>query len=123
MATIESPGLIGGSATGRVVSYSLNWSNGRQYASVTIACAAGDGASGDVIVGDAEGSVFGAYARVEVSVFNAYDDQIGAYQSGAEVPETTITITPQSPPAVDFEQEISFPISGSVAIPKQVTLT
>tara|TARA_R110002049_G_scaffold304427_3_gene499616 strand:- start:262 stop:1896 length:1635 start_codon:yes stop_codon:yes gene_type:complete len=123
IATIKSPDLIGGSATGRVVSYSFNWSDGREYASVTIACAAGDGAADDITVGAAEGAVSGAHVRVEVELTNAYEDQIGAYQNGEDVPETVVLITPQSPPAVDFEQEISVPISGSVAIPKQVILT
>jgi len=122
-ATVESPDLIGGSATGRVVSYSLHWSSGRRFASVTLACAAGNGLASEVAIEDPEGDVPVAWSRVDVEVHNEYADQSGPYSDGQDVPETFIEIRPQGAPASDFEQEITVPISGFVSIPKQVILT
>ncbi|RDC69678.1 hypothetical protein DLJ49_18745 [Rhodovulum sp. 12E13] len=121
-ATIEDPNLIGGSATGRVVEYSLNWVQGRRYATVTIACAAGTGTGSTVTVGEPTGATPVASSRVAVTVENTAEQQLPAYNSGSEVPETVVRIEPQPAPAADFEQTVAVPISGEVSIPQQVVL-
>lgn len=121
-ATIESPDLIGGNATGRVVGYAMHWSNGRRFASVTIACAAGTGEISELTVGEPAGATPTAYDRVGVRIRNAYDVQKPAYDAGQDVPETVIEVEPIKSPATDFEQSVFVPISGFVPIPKQVIL-
>lgn len=128
--SITSPKIPGGYATGRLVEYSLSWSNGRASFSGTIACAAGLGDVADPVIGTAEGYTPESLGRMTVSVENDGEAQLDWLEANApegtpvegslDVPVTTITINTHPAAATSFEQAVSFPISGAIGIPTQV---
>ncbi len=135
MCSITHPNLPGGFATGRLVSYSLEWSQGRWSFRGTIACAAGGGGSDSVVIGDPTGSVQTSLGRMFIDIENdgavqeqALEDAQTTGPGGEpviddiEIPETVISIKTIPAPNTVLEQNINIPISGSVGIEKQVDL-
>lgn len=121
IATIVSPDLIGGQTSGRVVDYTLHF-GAREFMSITIACCVGTGGSSVPTPGNVEGSVPSVVARVTVVVRNQLDEQLPSFNDGATVPETVVEITPIAPPATDITQTVELPFTGTLSLPKQVTL-
>ncbi len=122
VATVSDPSLVGGSVTGRVVDYALTWANGRRSATLTVACAAGTGGTGEPTLGEPTGAVPTARSRVDVSLEAPFSVQEPAYAAGDPVPETVLRVEPGPAPAADFEQSVEVPVTGTLAIPQQVTL-
>jgi hypothetical protein len=135
MVSITAPQLPGGVAVGRLINYTLSWTDGRWSLSGQIACAAGSGGADDFALGTATVSTYTPSGRMSVKVENTGDEQQeileGAQQfdaegvpsiSDVEVPETKITFTTTPTSVKSLEQEAEVPISGSIGLPNQVNL-
>lgn len=120
--TIAHPKIPGGVVTGRLVSYTLRWSDGQRTLSGTIAACPGTGAADTVSLGDTAASPAAASGRASVTVSGRGDEQKSAFLSGSEIPETEIEITTTPAPSNDFEHAAIVSISGEIGIPHGVTL-
>lgn len=125
---MSSPKLPGGFARGRLVEYALTWDRGRRSFSGRLACTPGLGAGGQQpSVGEAQGKVPTVRGRMAIAIEMAGEDQenriLEMTNGGAsipdEIPETVIRITTKPASSTRFEQEVSVPISGTIAFEEQ----
>ncbi|WP_347138896.1 hypothetical protein [Paracoccus sp. SSK6] len=121
-ATINTPTLPGGFITGRLVEYELLWDRGRRTLSGTIAAVPGGGGTSKPSFGAVEGDTPSAYGRVEFAMKNALDDQLKAFNAGANIPITQFDIKTIPVANEEFEQEATVEVTGEFGLPKQVQL-
>ncbi len=121
-ATISDPALPGGSATGRVVGYDLEWGGGRKQARIEMACAAGTGIGAALTIAPASGSVPYSNGRLSLSVEDRAEAQIASFDAGDAISPTVVNIEPTPAPATDVNQTADFQVSGEVLVPKQIDL-
>ncbi|TCO69007.1 hypothetical protein [Rhodovulum euryhalinum] len=120
MASVQTAqGMI----TGRVVSYTLSWSGeGEKVASVEIEAAIGTGSDDTFAWSEIPGVPAYSGGRVSVSVSGRGEDQRNAATEGDDIPETVIRIEPVAAPAVDFEHEVEYEVSGEISVPRQIEI-
>jgi len=121
-ATIAHPLIPGGSVNGRLIGYSLFWSNGRQWMSGTIAACPGTDAGEDLAIEVESGTPKSVEGRIDVSIENAGAEQAAAFLSGETPGPTKITIKATPATSGDFEHEVFVSISGSVEVPQGVNI-
>ena len=120
-ATVQHPGIVGGQATGRVVSYELRWGGGTRDASWEVACAAGTetGIASPTVEPEDGGPVF-VGGRADVEIRNAADEQRARFESGGEISPTEVRIRTTPAPSRDFEATVGFDGPDILFIPRQV---
>lgn len=140
-ATISSPALIGGTATGKIVQYAIHWKRGRRYAEITVACAPGTGAADTLALGAADRDTPNGTGNVSVeikcpgSLQRAYFEEHATLPTKLDEPiefqgetiektfETSVDFIPTPPPTDDLVGTISFEIEGAANVPQGTRLT
>lgn len=123
LCTIQDPRIPGGSATGRVVSYSLQWSGGARTAGITIACAAGNGVGASVAISADTAPETEHLVSVSFDASNLADEQEPQFVSNGEISPSSVVITPNAPAAKDYSFSFLFSADGPTSFPKQIDLT
>jgi hypothetical protein len=121
-ATIAHDLIPGGSVTGRLVAYSLNWSAGRRWMTGTIAACPGTGEGADIALDVVDGSPVNVRGRVDVSIRNTGAEQGADFLAGNTPSPTRISIRTTPAPTGDFEHAVDVSISGSVSVPQGVII-
>lgn len=101
-ARIYSPALVGGSAVGKIVGYTMTWENGDENLSLEIACAPGLGEADALTIGLAPGGLVltPALGRVDVTIENRGEDQLQKW----------FEVRPPIPPKAANEEEVEPPL-------------
>jgi hypothetical protein len=151
VAEILAPGLVGGVARGKVVDYTLEWSEGVRSMSVTIAAAPGSGATDTLSLSEPTAQIPSEYGSVQVEIENAADEQIIQFtaprapeepqlaneedvapgrfttevdeqeEAAGRISPTTVTYTPVTPD-IDLTGTASFTIEGEFGLPNGYTV-
>jgi hypothetical protein len=99
---ILAPGLVGGAGAGKVVGYTMIWSEGRRDMTVEIACAPGTGAADTLDIQPASGApvLTVASAGIEITIEHTADEQLEQFLEPREAKEKLPEgITYIAPPA------------------------
>ncbi len=120
--TIVHERLPGGSITGKLIEYSLDWEDGRRTFSGKIAASVGTGGEDTAALELGEDSPSSATGRVSWSVSGTGDEQKGAFEAGQSIPETVVTAKTTPVATTEFGHEVTATISGEIAVPQGVTL-
>lgn len=97
---ILAPGLVGGQAVGKVVSYTMTWADGQRDMSVEIACAPGTGAVDTLTIEPAPGApdLTVAAGDIEITIENTAKDQLEQFLEEREAkppkPENDVYVAP-----------------------------
>lgn len=141
-ATITSPGLIGGSATGKVVEYVVRWGGGRRDARITIACAPGTGIADDMALGAPTIDTPNSSGGVIPVITNPGDFQRRYFEANGDLPtsikkdapiifegkeiektlETIVEFEAVKATSQDLIGTASYPITGAAGVPQGVTI-
>lgn len=121
-ATVIDPRFDGGTATGRVISYRLDWVNGARTASFDVACCAGLGEGEPVVLNAPDGIPETASVSVDVLIEDNSENQREAFVSGGEIPPTEISFSTRSPASKDYEISLLFSANGPISLPRQINL-
>lgn len=97
---IQAPGLVGGEAVGKVVSYQMTWADGLRDMTVEIACAPGTGEADTLVIEPAPGApdLTVADATIQVEVEYLGDEQLEQFLEPREAktpkPENDAYVAP-----------------------------
>ncbi|RKT35284.1 hypothetical protein BXY70_1317 [Roseovarius halotolerans] len=121
--TLAHPKIPGGTITGRLVEYTLEWSGENRFTiRGTIAACPGNGGTDDASLDIDTSGAPSTGARASVQIKNKGPEQQAAFDAGTDIPETSIDIKTTPAPAVELEHEITVTPSGTIAIPDQATV-
>jgi hypothetical protein len=140
VASISSPAIIGGAASGKVVEYVLRWANGRRDARFSVACSPGLSEANTLSLGESTWSTPIRSGGVEVKIVNPGELQEKYFKEFGDLPmslsepiiydgakieksmETLIEVSPVPATQEDLVGSISYQVEGLPGVPNGMRL-